>query len=183
MLRMYEKMATLCHMDQQLYKAQRMVCFLCSCMPVQGSMLRIVQGLISFYMMSSGEEATHFGSAAALDGEDMVYAQYREPGQCPASHQPLPLSLTVTVGVLLWRGFSMDEMLDQCFNNRHDLAHGRQMPIHYGSPEHNFQFISSPLATQMPQGAICPALCAALLIPHIPPLSTWLCLWTEAGWV
>ena len=56
------------------------------------------------------------------------------------------------LGVLMWRGFSLDEMLDQCFNNRHDLAHGRQMPIHYGSPEHNFQFISSPLATQMPQG-------------------------------
>ena len=47
-------------------------------------------------------------------------------------------------------------MVDQCFNNRHDLAHGRQMPVHYGSPEHYFQFISSPLATQMPQGAIYP---------------------------
>ncbi|CAI8024374.1 2-oxoisovalerate dehydrogenase subunit alpha, mitochondrial [Geodia barretti] len=111
---MYEKMVGLCQVDQQLYKAQRM-------------------GLISFYMTSYGEEATHFGSAAALHEKDMVYAQYREPG------------------VLLWRGFSLDQMVDQCFNNRHDLAHGRQMPVHYGSPEHYFQFISSPLATQMPQ--------------------------------
>lgn len=40
-----------------------------------------VQGLISFYMMSYGEEGTHFGSAAALHDKDMVYAQYRETGQ------------------------------------------------------------------------------------------------------
>jgi hypothetical protein len=26
------------------------------------------------------------------------------------------------------------------------------MPIHYGSPEHSFVTISSPLSTQMPQG-------------------------------
>jgi 2-oxoisovalerate dehydrogenase E1 component alpha subunit len=115
MVRMYEQMTGLCQLDQQLYKAQRM-------------------GLISFYLMSYGEEATHFGSAAALHDKDMVYAQYREPG------------------VLLWRGFTLERMVHQCFNNRHDLAHGRQMPVHYGSPEHSFQFISSPLATQMPQG-------------------------------
>ena len=60
--------------------------------------------------------------------------------------------LSVSAGVLLWRGFSLDQAVDQCFCNRHDIAHGRQMPVHYGSPEHCFQFISSPLATQMPQG-------------------------------
>lgn len=27
---------------------------------------------------------------------------------------------------------------------------GRQMPIHYGSPAHAYQTISSPLATQLP---------------------------------
>ena len=95
---MYEKMSILCHMDQQLYKAQRMVSFLVA---MQEAMLHvhvcIVQGLISFYMTSSGEEATHFGSAAALDEKDMVYAQYREPGECPAPHQLYPVSLTVAV--------------------------------------------------------------------------------------
>lgn len=30
---------------------------------------------------------------------------------------------------------------------------GRQMPVHYGSPEHHFHTISSPLATQIPQAA------------------------------
>jgi hypothetical protein len=29
---------------------------------------------------------------------------------------------------------------------------GKQMPIHYGSRDLNFVTISSPLATQMPQG-------------------------------
>ena len=30
---------------------------------------------------------------------------------------------------------------------------GRQMPVHYGSKEHNFVTISSTLATQMPQAS------------------------------
>lgn len=38
------------------------------------------QGRISFYMTCYGEEATHFGSASALDFNDLVFAQYREAG-------------------------------------------------------------------------------------------------------
>ena len=37
-------------------------------------------GRISFYMTSFGEEATHFGTAAALDMDDMIFGQYRETG-------------------------------------------------------------------------------------------------------
>lgn len=85
-------------------------------------------------MMCSGEEGTHFGSASALDPGDMVFGQYRE------------------AGVLMWRGYTIDEFMDQCFSNRLDPGKGRQMPVHYGSKKLNFQFISSPLATQMPQG-------------------------------
>jgi 2-oxoisovalerate dehydrogenase E1 component alpha subunit len=33
------------------------------------------QGRISFYMTSFGEEATHIGSASALDLDDVIYAQ------------------------------------------------------------------------------------------------------------
>ena len=94
------------------------------------------QGIISFYMMCTGEEATHFGSAVALDDADMVYAQYRE------------------AGVLMWRGFTVEQCMHQCFSTRQDLGRGRQMPVHYGSKDHNYQFISSCLATQMPQGAL-----------------------------
>ena len=50
------------------------------------------------------------------------------------------------------RGFSLDEFCNQCYSNTHDKGKGKQMPIHYGSRELNFVTISSPLATQMPQG-------------------------------
>eukprot|EP00045_Choanoeca_perplexa_P013342 m.150958 g.150958 ORF g.150958 m.150958 type:complete len:424 (-) comp16327_c0_seq3:2304-3575(-) len=93
------------------------------------------QGRISFYMTSYGEEGTHVGSAAALTNDDVVYAQYRE------------------VGVLLYRGFDVQKLMDQCYGNENDLGKGRMMPVHYGSKEHNFHTISSPLATQLPQAA------------------------------
>ena len=38
----------------------------------------------------------------------------------------------------------------QCYGNHLGHGKGRQMPIHYGSKELNFQTISSPLATQLP---------------------------------
>ena len=56
--RVYREMVTLNVMDQILYEAQR-------------------QGRISFYMTSYGEEATHMGSAAALQPDDEVFAQVR----------------------------------------------------------------------------------------------------------
>ena len=72
---------------------------------------------------------------SAMDDEDMVYGQYRE------------------AGVLMHRGFTLQQFADQCFSNAGDPAKGRQMPIHYGSVEHHFQTISSPLTTQLPQAA------------------------------
>ena len=94
----------------------------------------ISQGWISFYLTNYGEEATHFGSAAALLPEDVIFAQYRE------------------AGVLMSRGFTIDDFMSQCFANQNDNGKGRQMPVHYGSKDLNFVTISSPLATQMPQG-------------------------------
>lgn len=110
----YEKMVLLAGMDKLLYEAQR-------------------QGRISFYMTSSGEEATHFGSAHALHPSDPIYAQYRE------------------TGVLLHRGFPLQQMLHQLTGNCKDFGKGRQMPVHYGSAALNIQTISSPLGTQLPQ--------------------------------
>lgn len=54
-------------------------------------------------------------------------------------------------GVLMWRGFGLEEFMDQCYANLNDPAAGKQMPVHYGSRKLNFVTISSPLATQMPQ--------------------------------
>ena len=52
----------------------------------------------------------------------------------------------------MWRGYPLVQFMHQCYGNEHDLGLGRQMPVHYGSKEHNFVTISSTLATQMPQG-------------------------------
>lgn len=93
------------------------------------------QGRLSFYMTNFGEEATHFGVACALDAEDEVFAQYRE------------------AGVLLYRGFTIQECLAQCLGTDKDPSKGRQMPIHYGSKKLHFQTISSPLATQIPHAS------------------------------
>lgn len=85
------------------------------------------QGRISFYMTNYGEEATHIGSASGLSRDDLIYGQYRE------------------AGVLVWRGYTIEQFIDQCYGNVGDDNKGRHMPIHYGSRELNFVTISSPL--------------------------------------
>ncbi|KAI1298613.1 2-oxoisovalerate dehydrogenase subunit alpha, mitochondrial [Halotydeus destructor] len=111
--RIYKGMTLLNTMDRIMYEAQR-------------------QGRISFYMTNYGEEGTHFGSAAALRDDDLVYGQYRE------------------AGVLMYRGFKLDQFMAQMYASKDDPGQGRQMPVHYGSADLNFVTISSPLATQMP---------------------------------
>ncbi|KVH99633.1 Dehydrogenase, E1 component [Cynara cardunculus var. scolymus] len=49
-------------------------------------------------------------------------------------------------GILLWRGFTLQEFANQCFGNDAGHGKGRQMPVHYGSKDLNFLTISSPLA-------------------------------------
>ena len=56
-------------------------------------------------------------------------------------------------GVIMWRGFTLQNFADQCFSNKDDLGKGRMMPVHYGSAKLHFQTISSPLSTQIPQAA------------------------------
>ncbi|MBL4899634.1 MAG: thiamine pyrophosphate-dependent dehydrogenase E1 component subunit alpha [Colwellia sp.] len=91
------------------------------------------QGRLSFYMAALGEEAASVGGAAGLKPQDMIMSQYREQG------------------ALMFRGFSLENFMDQMFSNEKDLGKGRQMPIHYGSSELNYMTVSSPLATQIPQ--------------------------------
>ncbi|KAH7671045.1 2-oxoisovalerate dehydrogenase E1 component alpha subunit protein [Dioscorea alata] len=91
------------------------------------------QGRISFYLTSIGEEAINIASAAALTMDDIVLPQYREPG------------------VLLWRGFTLQEFANHNFGNKSDYGKGRQMPIHYGCKRLNYFTISSPISTQLPQ--------------------------------
>ncbi|CAI9108743.1 OLC1v1008421C1 [Oldenlandia corymbosa var. corymbosa] len=90
------------------------------------------QGRISFYVTTIGEEAINIASAAALHMDDPVFPQYREPG------------------VLLWRGFTLQEFANQCFGNKNDGGKGRQMPAHYGSHKHNYFTVASTVASQIP---------------------------------
>jgi len=115
-LRIYRAMVRTRVLDERMLTAQR-------------------QGRVSFYMQSTGEEASTVGFAAALDDADMIMAQYREQG------------------ALVYRGFSLDEFMNQLFGNELDAGKGRQMPVHYGSAKLHFMTISSPLATQIPQAA------------------------------
>ncbi len=66
-------------------------------------------------MTSFGEHACIVGSAAGLTMEDLVYTQYREQG----AH--------------MWRGFTIENVINQCIGNVQDGGKGRQMPVHYGS--------------------------------------------------
>ncbi|KAI3511327.1 hypothetical protein L1887_18478 [Cichorium endivia] len=90
------------------------------------------QGRISFYLTAIGEEAINIASAAALNINDFVFPQYRE------------------AGVLLWRGFTLQEFANQLFGNKYDYGKGRQMPIHYGSKKLNYITVASTVATQVP---------------------------------
>ena len=90
------------------------------------------QGRMSFYMQAAGEEAATVCSAAGLEARDEIFGQYREQG------------------ALMWRGFPLQTMADQCVGNVDSPDKGRIMPVHYGSAALNFHTISSPLATQIP---------------------------------
>jgi len=113
-IKLYETMRFIRLLDDRMQGAQR-------------------QGRVSFYMQCLGEEAAVTASAAALDQDDMIMAQYREQA------------------ALHYRGFTLDQFMNQMFSNELDLGKGRQMPIHYGSKALNYMTISSPLGTQIPQ--------------------------------
>jgi 2-oxoisovalerate dehydrogenase E1 component alpha subunit len=89
---MYKNMTLLSKFDTIMYEAQR-------------------QGRISFYMQNIGETAAQIGSAAALNPNDLIFAQYRE------------------AGVLIWRGYSIQQCCDQIFGNKAGSCKGKQMPV------------------------------------------------------
>ena len=92
-------------------------------------------GRIGFYVPSFGQEAAQVGSSAAMKAEDWVVPAYREPGAA------------------LYRGFSVKDLIAQCYGNTADPQKGRQMPNHYGSAPINFVTPSSPVGTQITHAA------------------------------
>jgi 2-oxoisovalerate dehydrogenase E1 component alpha subunit len=91
------------------------------------------QGKISFYVKSTGEEATSVAAAQALEPDDMCFPSYRQQG------------------FLIARGCPLPDMMSQCFANSRDPLKGRQLPVLYSSREHCFFSISGNLGTQFPQ--------------------------------
>lgn len=106
------------HMDERMLTLQR-------------------QGKISFAMSSKGEEGCVTASAAALDGADWIYPQYREQA------------------ALFYRGYPIQDFVHHMFCNAEDSIRGRQMPNHFGSRQHNVVTVSSPIGTQLPHAAGC----------------------------
>lgn len=92
-------------------------------------------GRIGFYGGSVGQEATATGSAFALEPQDWVFPQYREPGAA------------------LVRGISMETLMYQFMSTGKDIGKGRQMPVHYGDKAVNFVTISSVVGSQVPPAA------------------------------
>ncbi|WP_267397416.1 MULTISPECIES: 3-methyl-2-oxobutanoate dehydrogenase (2-methylpropanoyl-transferring) subunit alpha [unclassified Sphingomonas] len=91
------------------------------------------QGKTSFYMKATGEEAVAVAAAYALDYEDMCFPSYRQQG------------------LLIARGWSMVDMMNQIYSNRADRLQGKQLPIMYSAKEAGFFSISGNLTTQYPQ--------------------------------
>jgi 2-oxoisovalerate dehydrogenase E1 component alpha subunit len=91
------------------------------------------QGRLGFYMQSMGEEATHFGGAYALEMRDWIFPSYREPG------------------LFFWRGYTIQQFVNQLHGNAEDPIKGRQMPVHHSAGWLNLVSISSPVGTQIPQ--------------------------------
>ncbi|MFA7586990.1 MAG: 3-methyl-2-oxobutanoate dehydrogenase (2-methylpropanoyl-transferring) subunit alpha [Novosphingobium sp.] len=112
--RMLRIMALTRAFDDRMYRGQR-------------------QGKTSFYMKSTGEEASSVASAFALAADDMVFPSYRQQG------------------ILIARGYPLVEMINQIYSNRADRLKGRQLPIMYSARDYNFFTISGNLATQCPQ--------------------------------
>jgi len=90
------------------------------------------QGRIGFYGPSVGQEATIVAPALALEPNDWIFPQYREPGAALA------------------RGMPLLDLVNQFMGNSADAVHGRQMPCHYVYRRGNFMSISSCVGTQIP---------------------------------
>lgn len=85
-------------------------------------------------MAAMGEEATQL-AVAPLAAGDWVF-----PGRC--DH-----------GAWLWRGYTVQQFVDQTLGAADDPSKGRQAPAHHAARWLNLVSISSPAGTQIPQAA------------------------------
>ena len=90
------------------------------------------QGRIGFYGTAQGQEAAVTGSAYSLRATDWVFPALRE------------------MGVSLWRGTSLKEIVCQLIGNSGDVLIGRQMPCHFSDRKVRTVAWSSVIGTQLP---------------------------------
>ena len=90
------------------------------------------QGRIGFYGTAHGQEAAVTGSAYALRATDWVFPALRE------------------MGVALWRGTTLKEIVCQLIGNSGDVLIGRQMPCHFSDRKVRTVAWSSVIGTQLP---------------------------------
>jgi 2-oxoisovalerate dehydrogenase E1 component alpha subunit len=88
------------------------------------------QGLTSFYMQCTGEEAIACAFQAALSKGDMNFPTYRQQG------------------LLIAQDWPVRDMMCQVLSNTRDRMKGRQLPVFYSAPEAGFFSISGNLGTQ-----------------------------------
>jgi pyruvate dehydrogenase E1 component alpha subunit/2-oxoisovalerate dehydrogenase E1 component alpha subunit len=89
------------------------------------------QGRIGFYGTAHGQEAAVTGSAYAARPTDWVFPALRE------------------LGVSLWRGTSVRDIVCQLIGNSGDVLIGRQMPCHFSDRRVNTVAWSSVIGTQL----------------------------------
>jgi pyruvate dehydrogenase E1 component alpha subunit/2-oxoisovalerate dehydrogenase E1 component alpha subunit len=99
---------------------------------LDGRMLSLQrQGRVGFYGTATGQEAAVTGSAYALRDTDWVFPALRE------------------MGVSLWRGTTVKEMVCQLIGNSGDVLIGRQMPCHFSDRRVRSVAWSSVIGTQL----------------------------------
>jgi len=114
---------------------------------LDGRMLSLQrQGRIGFYGTATGQEAAITGSAYALRPTDWVFPALRE------------------MGVSLWRGTTIRELVCQLIGNSGDVLLGRQMPCHFSDRRVLSVAWSSCIGTQLPHAM--GAAWAAKLMKH-----------------
>ena len=89
------------------------------------------QGRIGFYGTAAGQEAAVTGSAYVARASDWVFPALRE------------------MGVFLWRGTTLKEIVCQLIGNSGDVLIGRQMPCHFSDRRVNVVAWSSVIGTQL----------------------------------
>ncbi len=93
------------------------------------------QNRVTFYMTGTYEEAANLGCITAVKPQDALFLQYRE----------FPM--------IMWRGITPKEILDNAKGNCKDVLLGKCFPLMHARPELNIFSTSAPLGDRNPHSA------------------------------